>query len=319
VLAFAAPTTLRPRSNSPVRATLERMFRVAHISDLHVLDLTGVPLWRFLNKRVTGYANLRFKRSHSHRTETLRAVCREVKKAKVDHLVITGDITNLALETEFEAARTLLAEELDFAPENVSLVPGNHDTYTRGAAAAGRVSQYFSSWMKTDLACGEGPFPFVHLRGPLALVGLSTAVPQPPLMACGSVSDAQLDALRRIHEAPELKGRGLLYLMHHPLFDLGKDQFSKGLQHQDRIRASLVPGVLCHGHLHTRIAASVKVPGGTIASYGATSASLNHENPRRMAGLNLYEFDASGTLQQAFAVTSNGERRDIPKDLAPAH
>ena len=36
--------------------------RIAHLSDLHLLSLTGVPLRRFLNKRISGYANLRLKR-----------------------------------------------------------------------------------------------------------------------------------------------------------------------------------------------------------------------------------------------------------------
>ena len=45
--------------------------RLAHISDLHVLDLKGIKPWRFLNKRVTGGLNLLLGRSKIHRPELL--------------------------------------------------------------------------------------------------------------------------------------------------------------------------------------------------------------------------------------------------------
>ena len=38
-------------------------------------------------------------------------------------------------------------------------------------------------------------FPFVRRRGPLALIGLSTAVPTPPFMATGRLGEAQLARL----------------------------------------------------------------------------------------------------------------------------
>src|SRR4051812_44185726 len=107
--------------------------RIAHFSDLHVLSLEGVKPYRFLNKRLTGYANMRFKRSHVHRVSYVKAIAREIAKSKIDHVVITGDLTNLALEAEFEAVRALLERELGFDAKHVTIVPGNHDLYTRGA------------------------------------------------------------------------------------------------------------------------------------------------------------------------------------------
>ena len=46
---------------------------LAHISDLHVLDLTGVRPWRFLNKRMTGGLNLVLGRRRMHRIEVVEA------------------------------------------------------------------------------------------------------------------------------------------------------------------------------------------------------------------------------------------------------
>ncbi len=83
--------------------------RIAHFSDLHLLSLEGVPLRRFLNKRLTGWVNLRLKRGHIHKASYVRAIAREIARAKIDHVVVTGDLTNLALEPEFELARSVLA------------------------------------------------------------------------------------------------------------------------------------------------------------------------------------------------------------------
>ena len=65
--------------------------RIAHFSDLHVLSLAGVPPTRFLNKRFTGYLNLRLKRHHVHKTAYVRAIAREVKQAKITRVGLVTD------------------------------------------------------------------------------------------------------------------------------------------------------------------------------------------------------------------------------------
>src|SRR3954447_19814049 len=125
--------------------------RIAHFSDLHVLALDGVPPQRFLNKRFTGWVNLRVKRAHKHRPAHVRAIAREITRAKVDHVVITGDLTNLALEQEFEATKQLLEDDLQLDAANVTVVPGNHDLYTRGALRARLFTTFFAHYMVSDL------------------------------------------------------------------------------------------------------------------------------------------------------------------------
>ena len=79
---------------------------LAHLSDPHVLDLRGVPLHRLLlNKRLTGWVNLKVKRGHKHRPAVVEAMMADLQALAPDHVAITGDLTNLALEPEFEAAR----------------------------------------------------------------------------------------------------------------------------------------------------------------------------------------------------------------------
>lgn len=276
--------------------------RIAHFSDLHVLALDGVPPQRFLNKRFTGWVNLKVKRSHKHRPTHVLAVAREIKRADVDHVVITGDLTNLALDQEFVAVRTLLETELALRPDQISAVPGNHDLYTRGAMRDQRFTKYFHDYVASDLPelCADiplGRFPFVKLRGPVAIVGLSSAVPRPPLMASGELGKLQLAALRRILAHPEVQKRTPVILLHHPIHNPPSRMktFVKGLWDADLLIAELSTlhrGLVLHGHLHVRRQRAL----GGMLSIGATSASLHHDNEHKMAGFNLYEFDDTGAL-----------------------
>ncbi len=276
--------------------------RIAHFSDLHVLALDGVPPQRFLNKRFTGWVNLKVKRSHKHRPTHVLAVAREIKRANVDHVVITGDLTNLALDQEFVAVRTLLETELALRPDQISAVPGNHDLYTRGAMRDQRFTKYFHDYVASDLPelCADiplGRFPFVKLRGPVAIVGLSSAVPRPPLMASGELGKLQLAALKRILAHPEVQKRTPVILLHHPIHNPPSRMktFVEGLWDADRLIAELSTlhrGLVLHGHLHVRRQRAL----GGMLSIGATSASLHHDNEHKMAGFNLYEFDDTGAL-----------------------
>ncbi|MBS2015255.1 MAG: metallophosphoesterase [Deltaproteobacteria bacterium] len=280
--------------------------RIAHFSDLHVLALEGVKAHRFFNKRFTGWVNLRLKRAHKHRPGHVRAVAREIARAGVDHVAITGDLTNLALEQEFEAVKELLESELGLPADRISAVPGNHDLYTRGAMRDRRFTSWFSEYVKSDLPelsaeISLGRFPFVKLRGPVAIIGLSSAVPRPPLMASGQLGKPQLEALRKILDHAEVKKRTPIVLMHHPIHNPASrvKTFVEGLWDADALAQALhaVPrALLLHGHLHVRRRSPVGTPTGDIISYGATSASLHHEHEHRMAGFNLYDIDDGGAL-----------------------
>lgn len=280
--------------------------RVAHFSDLHVLALDGVGTSRFLNKRFTGLVNLRLKREHKHRPGHVRAVAREVARVKPDHVVITGDLTNLALEQEFDAVKALLAEELGLDGEHVTVVPGNHDLYTRGAMKTQRFTRSLAEYMTSDLpelaaSLPLGQFPVVKLRGPLAIIGLSSAVPRPPLVASGELGRAQIEALARVLAHDEVKRRTPVLAFHHPLHNPASPvkTWVEGLRDADDlddVLSSVKRGLVLHGHLHRRHQRDFPTRVGNLVSVIATSASLHHEDEHRMAGFNLYETDGDGDL-----------------------
>jgi 3',5'-cyclic AMP phosphodiesterase CpdA len=286
--------------------------RIAHFSDLHLLSLEGVPTHRFLNKRFTGWANLRLKRGHVHKASYVRAIAREIAKGRIDHVVVTGDLTNLSLEPEFDLARSVLRDDLGIEPEHVTIVPGNHDLYTRGALTSRRFERYFAAWMKSDLPelavdVGGGRFPIVKLRGAVAIIALSSAVPRPPFVAAGELGHAQLEALARVLAHPEVARRMPVIAIHHPvLSDWSRMKLHvEGLRDAPALVSVLVPqarGLVLHGHLHRRVVRAMATPQGRIQQVGATSASLHDDAPGRMAGFNLYEIDARGLSRIEAAV-----------------
>jgi 3',5'-cyclic AMP phosphodiesterase CpdA len=278
--------------------------KIAHFSDLHLLALDGVDWRRFLNKRLTGWANLRLKRGAIHRASHVRAIARDVAARGFDHVVITGDLTNLALESEFELVRQVLQDDLRLDPAQVSIVPGNHDLYTRGALTSRRFERYFGPWLSSDLPdtavdVSGARFPFVRLRGSVAIVALSSAVPRLPFISAGEVGLAQLDALDRVLAHPEVSPRTVVLALHHPPIHP-----SSRIKHRvDGLRDAagllsvlrrLPRGLVLHGHLHQRIQRKITTSSGTLLHVGAASASLDHDSVDRMAGYNVYEMDEHG-------------------------
>lgn len=297
--------------------------RIAHLSDLHLLDLEGAVPFRLFNKRLTGYLNLQFRRKSVHKPHAAQAVARAIREADVDHVVITGDVSNLSLEREFARVRRFVADDLGFAPEQVSLVPGNHDAYTLGAHFTGRFATTFGEYLRSDLPLsGEAPFPYVKLRGPVAIIGLSTARPRPPFMASGSIGGAQIEALRRTLAHPEVASRTVVVLQHHPWHNKGGlHSFVEGLwdaaAELEALR-HLERGLLLHGHLHRRIHRKLQTDRGHIDALGATSASLLHASDEKMAGFNVYEIGEDGALGDFTSHRFNGTGSFVPVPI-PLH
>src|SRR5690606_30519811 len=143
-----------------------------------------------------GHVNwIRNRRKIQHGT-VLDELVADMSAQRPDHIAVTGDLINLSLAAEFEPARLWL--ETLGAPQDVSLVPGNHDAYVH--ATRHRFKRAWADFMRRDDDRSDGiaSFPFARRRGPLALIGVSTAVPPPPLMATGYLGPRQLEALDQL-------------------------------------------------------------------------------------------------------------------------
>ena len=140
-----------------------------------------------LGKRALGYLNWTRNRHKYQRREVLDVLVSDLQAQTPDHIAITGDLVNLALEAEFAPSRAWL--ESVGAPDRVTVIPGNHDAYVR--ATAHRFAEAWGSYLDGDATPGSGvTFPSLRRRGPLALISVSSAVPTPPLMATGWLGES---------------------------------------------------------------------------------------------------------------------------------
>jgi 3',5'-cyclic AMP phosphodiesterase CpdA len=280
------------------------MFLLAHLSDPHLSPLPR-PQWQELvGKRATGYLNWRRKRHRLHRADVLARIVADLKAQWADHIAVTGDLVNIALPAEFPPARAFL-ESLG-TPHDVTLVPGNHDAYVRSAAR--QPALHWGDYMRGDDddvpgmtpsgavdAEGRAPaqsdelrFPFVRRRGPLALIGLSTAVPTAPFMATGRLGGAQIArltaALDRCKEAFRV------VLIHHPPVSRPSRRFKRLVDGADLRMALARHGaeLIIHGHDHERARLELEGPGRSIPVIGVPSASEAPPGRHDPAGYNLY-------------------------------
>jgi len=266
-------------------------FTLAHLSDPHLPPLPAARLRDLLGKRAFGYLNWTRNRHKYHRREVLDALVSDMRAQTPDHITITGDLINLALEAEFAPSRAWL--ESVGAPDRVTVIPGNHDTYVR--VTQHRFAEAWGSYLDSDAAPGGGvTFPSLRRRGPLALISVSTAVPTPPLMATGRLGRAQLQELERM--LAQLSGEQAfrVLLIHHPL---RSDSRVKRLTDSAELLALLKRhGVelVLHGHDHVHSTIWVEGPKGTIPVVGVPSASAVAHGHYPAAAYNLFSIERDG-------------------------
>lgn len=249
----------------------DKVFRFTHISDPHLTSLDAVRLTELLNKRLLGYLSWHWRRKKRHLPKVLSVVA---ERARLDgeHLVITGDLTQIGLADECRQAREWL-EALGQA-DQISVIPGNHDVYASRDASIG----LWQPWMQSDPDRLTGldtdaQFPFVRKRECVAFLGISSAVVTPPFFASGKIDSAQLARLELLLK--ETKGCFRVLLVHHSPAK-NKDSFRRRLSDAAKIKALLAKhGVelILHGHNHTTKWCSVPGPSGDIPVIGVASAS----------------------------------------------
>ena len=260
------------------RVTANRTYCLAHLSDLHLASPLALASGDVFNKRIVGYLSWQLRRRRIHRSDVVRAMTADLLAAHPDHIAVTGDIVNISLATEFRAAAAWLATL--GSTEQVTVVPGNHDAYVR-VAWEGSLStwrDHMTSDASADVPptpAGGEPFPFVRQRGPIALVGLSSAIPSAPGFALGRIGELQLAAaehqLRRLGDA----GAFRIILLHHPPVARHGDG-RKRLMDADAFAAVLARAggeLVLHGHNH--VACFHDLPGrdGPVPVVGVASAS----------------------------------------------
>jgi 3',5'-cyclic AMP phosphodiesterase CpdA len=264
-------------------------FTLAHLSDPHLPPLPAVRLAELAGKRALGYLNWTRNRHRFHRRDVLDALVSDMQAQSPDQIAVTGDLVNLALEAEF--APSLAWLQSVGLPDRVTVVPGNHDAYVR--TTQHRFAESWQDYLTGD-AANDARFPFLRRRGPLALIGVSSALPTPPLMATGRLGPGQLEALERMLADLSSEQAFRVLLVHHPL---RSDARMKRLTDSEPLLALLKRhGVelVLHGHDHVHSTIWIDGPQGKIPVVGVPSASALAHGRYPAAAYNLFSVEREG-------------------------
>lgn len=272
------------------------MFRLGHLSDLHLGAVPGLRLRDLISKRIVGYANWRRNRAHSTMPERLDRLVADLKAQEPEHIAVTGDLTNIAMKEEFENARRWL--EALGPPDRVTAIPGNHDAYVPGAHH--RYRALWAPWMVGDEAevVDKALFPFMRRKRHIALIGVSSAVASAPFMATGRVGGEQTIRLMKLLSEAREEGLFRIILIHHPPKLVNARNQWRKLTDGKRFRRAVErcgAELILHGHDHIRMMTAIRGASGIIPVVGVPAAGGAPAGGPRAGGYALHEITANGS------------------------
>lgn len=196
----------------------------------------------------------RAKDAENRRYRLLRAMCQAVG-AGADHLVMTGDMTEDGLPSQFESLAEVLHAS-GVAPERITLVPGNHDLYTDDHAWALAMSGPLAPWAPTS-RLGS-----LVVRGDLAVLPVSTSFKQPYLFAGGRLGTHNAERIAWAGRQARELGCALLVGLHHQVFPhpVAVGTWWDGLRDHAVLTSLLRENpelFVFHGHIHKEVTRAV--------------------------------------------------------------
>jgi 3',5'-cyclic AMP phosphodiesterase CpdA len=268
---------------------LTSQVRLAHISDLHFSHLSWNPL-QFFSKRWIGNLNLLLTRKKEYAHQRLLLLPELFKNAAVDQVLITGDLSTTSFSKEFALAHDFI-EALKASGLSVSVLPGNHDKYTKRADRDALFYQYFHSCFSEeeiwDLRAHN--IAVRKLSPTWWLVLLDTALATHLFSSQGYFSphtEAQLEkALEKIPENHQV-----ILANHFPFFKGESRRVTLLRAEQLREKILKFPNIklYLHGHAHRHCIADLRKSGYPIV---LDSGSTPH---RTNGAINLIDITTEG-------------------------
>ncbi|MEJ5901896.1 metallophosphoesterase family protein [Ochrobactrum teleogrylli] len=268
------------------------MFRLAHISDIHLSPLPRVRYRELASKRITGYINwLRNRKGAMHGTVLDKLVADMLAQAP-NHIAVTGDLVNLALNLEIDIAADWLSKLGN--PDDVSVVPGNHDAYVPGALD--RSCRKWEPWMRGDGIDNKGKrpqFPYIRVRDDVAMIGVSSARATAPFMASGDFRSAQAKRLAAALDEAGARGLFRVVMIHHPPIHGATPTHKRlyGIRRFQKIIRKHGAELVIHGHTHLATKYEIDGPNGQVPVICVPSASQNYGGHKPPARYNIFNID----------------------------
>jgi 3',5'-cyclic AMP phosphodiesterase CpdA len=243
--------------------------RIAHISDLHV---ARSPRYAEYNpKRLLGYINHRLFRSRLYQERIAESALAALMRHPPDLVLLTGDITQHGLDSEFDAAEKLLAPVFQGGVP-ILAVSGNHDIY--GHTDRTRLDRFLQTILLGLRPDRRGVYRFDGVE----LLPLSQSVPTPIFFSYGRQNSGELRRAREVWSAAD-DGVMRLACGHYPAIDSRgwKWLYFRGLREAAKLidfcAGHYVSGYFC-GHNHKRFA--TPMPGGCVQYAAPALSSVRH-------------------------------------------
>lgn len=273
----------------------------AHLSDPHLTSLQNVSYGQLMSKRLLGYISWRRKRRHEHSPKVLAALSQDLIDYPCDQLLVTGDLTHIGLPDEFQQGLVWLKTLGN--PQQVALVPGNHDATVKSPRQS--TLSLWDEYLASDHNITGQVFPSLRIRGQVAFIGLSSACPSPPLMASGRIDKQQLDRLPGIlHSAGKQGLFRVVYVHHSPI--PGTEKWRKRMTNAHALQAIVKTHgaeLMLHGHGHRGYSREIETPWGSVPVLAVPSASA----------LGLYGADVAHYNQFKVEKTAAGWQIDVQR------
>ncbi|MEE9345072.1 MAG: metallophosphoesterase [Methylococcales bacterium] len=281
-------------------------FCFTHLTDPHLSSLENAQYRQLFNKRLLGYLSWKTRRQHHHLPSILAALISDMKTIKPDHVVISGDLTHIGLDDEFDQVANWLPS-IGF-PEQVTIIPGNHETYIKSTW-----HETFAKWhdyLAADSTPADSPveFPTLRVRHPIALIGLNSAYPSAPFLATGKLGNQQLIKLGKLLEQTKQQGLYRVVIVHHPPIP-GICKWRKRLIDASGLKEILKQHgteLVLYGHTHKTEYRELPIVNGTIPLISLSSASSISDQHSRRASYAVFrvsknqfgEWQLSKTIRQ---------------------
>ncbi|CAI3937529.1 3' [Commensalibacter communis] len=252
-----------------------KRFTIAHISDIHLpLETIQFSKLSLCNKRFLSFLSWK-KRRLILQKKNLDLVIGDMIAHSPDLVLISGDLTNLALPEEFKQAAEWL-HQLPFP--NVRVVPGNHDCLVK--TQWHNTHAYWTPWTK---AYAQEDYPIVTKTDTTAIIGISTGVPTLPFFASGFIGRDQLERIKEaLRKAKEEKLFRIVMLHHPPVSGITKER--KALRNRKELKKILLDegaDMILYGHTHKTT--TTRFLHTNIPMLGIASASSNAVRIQRQA------------------------------------
>jgi 3',5'-cyclic AMP phosphodiesterase CpdA len=253
------------------------MTRIVHLSDTHILDPRPSRTRSGWSMRVR-FLSFGRPLDAEGRKMKLRRSLSTARRVGASHVVISGDLTEIGSPGEFETLAEVLHDS-GLPPEQITLVPGNHDLYTSADswrwALAGPLAAFAAS-------SAREPGKMLDVGG-ATLMPIDATFHQPVTRSAGVVDPRILDMIEKRGADSAFAHRPLVLVQHHPPFVRKTTAWHwvDGLIGARRMMSLLETFrhlFVVHGHLHAVVDRALGC--GVQRIFGATAVVDDRDAPR---------------------------------------